>query len=97
VEENLQVPRKLLLDILGVLESRGAVTKVTTDLYFSRGALDKVKALLIAHLEAHSEMAAATFRDILGTSRKFVIPLLEYFDRSGLTLRVGDVRKLRRR
>lgn len=97
VEEKLRVPRKLLLDILGVLESRGAMTKVATDLYFSRSALDRAKALLTAHLEAHGEIAAATFRDILGTSRKFVIPLLEHFDKSGLTLRVGDVRKLRKK
>jgi len=97
VEEKLRVPRKLLLDILRVLESREVVTKVTTDLYFSRNAVDKTKALLVSHLEAQGEITAATFRNILGTSRKFVIPLLEYFDKSGLTLRVGDVRKLRKK
>ena len=42
------------------------------------------------------EIAAATFRDLLGISRKTAIPLLEYFDRTGLTLRIGDVRKLRK-
>ncbi len=97
LEEKLKVPRKLLVDILGVLESRGAVAKVASDLYFSSASLNRARGLLIAHLERQGEIAAATFRDLLKTSRKFVIPLLEYFDKSGLTLRVGDVRRLRKR
>jgi hypothetical protein len=38
---------------------------------------------------------AAAFRDLIGTSRKFSIALLTYFDRTGFTLRVGDIRRLR--
>ncbi|MCS6949915.1 MAG: SelB C-terminal domain-containing protein, partial [bacterium] len=34
------------------------------------------------------------FRDLTGSSRKFVVPLLEYFDSVRLTRRVGDVRVL---
>jgi selenocysteine-specific elongation factor len=37
----------------------------------------------------------ATFRDALGTSRRFALPLLEYFDGRGLTRRQGDYRVLR--
>lgn len=97
LEEKLRVPRKLLLDLLGVLESRGKVVKVSTDLYVGSDILEKAKVALTAHLTAHGEITAATFRDLLGISRKTAIPLLEYFDRAGLTLRVGDVRKLRKK
>ena len=97
LEERLRVPRKLLSDLLGVLESRGQAVKVTTDLYFSSAALEKAKAALTTQLTARGEISAAAFRDLLGISRKTAIPLLEYFDRTGLTLRVGDVRKLRRK
>jgi selenocysteine-specific elongation factor len=97
LEEKLRVPRKLLLDLLGVLESRGKVVKISTDLYFSSTVLEKARATLTSHLTAHGEITAAVFRDLLGISRKTAIPLLEYFDRTGLTLRVGDVRKLRRK
>jgi selenocysteine-specific elongation factor len=97
LEEKLQVPRKMLVDLLNVLESRKAVVKVTTDLYFSALMLDKAKSALTNYLATHGEIPAATFRDLLGISRKTAIPLLEYFDRTGLTLRVGDVRKLRKR
>jgi selenocysteine-specific elongation factor len=40
-------------------------------------------------------MNAAAFRDLIGSSRKYTIPLLEYFDRVGLTIRMGDIRKLK--
>jgi len=40
-------------------------------------------------------MTAAAFRDLIGSSRKYTIPLLEYFDREGLTIRIGDIRKLK--
>jgi selenocysteine-specific elongation factor len=39
----------------------------------------------------------AQFRDLVGTSRKYAVPLLEWFDASGVTIRNGDVRVLRER
>jgi selenocysteine-specific elongation factor len=38
-------------------------------------------------------MTVAEFRDILGTTRKYALPILEYLDSNKITLRVGDVRK----
>ncbi|MGE0820803.1 MAG: selenocysteine-specific translation elongation factor [Candidatus Binatia bacterium] len=96
VEQKLKIPRKSLIDLLNVMESRGAVVKVTPDLYLESKALDKAKTALVKHLTTRDEVTAAEFRDLLGVSRKTAIPLLEYFDRTGLTLRVGDVRKLRK-
>jgi len=41
-------------------------------------------------------MGMQEFKDISGVSRKYSVPLLEHFDRTGLTLRVGDQRVLRK-
>src|SRR5205823_4859244 len=76
LEERLRVPRKLLSDLLGVLEW-GKAVKVTTDLYFSSIALEKAKAALTTQLTTRGEISAAAFRDLLGISRKTAIPLLE--------------------
>ncbi|HSK30550.1 MAG TPA: SelB C-terminal domain-containing protein, partial [Candidatus Limnocylindria bacterium] len=46
-------------------------------------------------LSEKGEMTAASFRDLIGSTRKYTIPLLEYFDRDGLTIRIGDVRRLK--
>ena len=96
LEEELQLPRKRLNDFLAVLESQKAIVKVTPDFYLGAPILDTAQATLIGYLTANGEISAAIFRDRLGISRKTAIPLLEYFDRSGLTVRVGDVRKLRK-
>jgi selenocysteine-specific elongation factor len=97
LESKLSLPRKGLLDLLAVLESQGKVAKVATELYFESTALEKAKTALLSHLTTHEDIGAAGFRDLLGVSRKTAIPLLEYFDRTGVTLRIGDVRKLRKR
>jgi selenocysteine-specific elongation factor len=41
-------------------------------------------------------MTVAEARDLLATSRKYVLPLLEHLDATGVTLREGDYRRLRR-
>jgi selenocysteine-specific elongation factor len=86
-----------LRTVLGALEREGKVVKIATDLYFGRGALDEARSRLTAHLRDHPEITAAVYRDLLGASRKFAIALLDYFDHSGVTTRVGDVRRLRAR
>ena len=47
-------------------------------------------------LDHHRDITAAVFRDLIGASRKFAIAVLDWCDRTGVTVRVGDLRKLRR-
>jgi selenocysteine-specific elongation factor len=95
VEAALGVARLRLPAILQQLEREGRVAKIVEGLYFAREPLERARTLLRTHVAAHGEISAATFRDLLGASRKFSISLLDYFDRTGFTLRVGDIRKLR--
>ena len=71
----------------------GLPTEMLADIL--RGAADTAKDRLIEHLATHPEITAATFRDLLGASRKFAIALLDHFDHTGVTTRVGDTRRLR--
>ncbi|MGC2495970.1 selenocysteine-specific translation elongation factor [Candidatus Binatus sp.] len=84
-----------LRTVLVAMERQGLIVKIATDLYFSRAAADTARALLIEHLKTHNEITAAVFRDLLGASRKFAIALLDHFDHTGVTTRVGDTRRLR--
>jgi len=95
IESALGVARPRLAVILRQLEREGRVAKIGEGLYFARAPLEQARTLLREHVQAHGEISAATFRDRLGASRKFSIALLDYFDRTGFTLRVGDIRKLR--
>jgi len=76
-----------------VLEERGVLVRVTDSLLYHRAALDAITAMLDAFLRTHDVMTMADFKDMAGISRKYSVPLLEYFDRKGLTARAGDVRK----
>ena len=83
-------------EILAELERGGHVARGAPDLYFAPAAVDRARDLIRTHVAQHGEITAAAFRDRINASRKFSIALLNYFDRTGFTLRVGDVRKLRR-
>ncbi len=84
-----------LRSVLSALEREGKVVKIATDLYFARTSFDAARAHLTDYLQKHPEITAGAYRDLLGASRKFAIALLDYFDHSGVTIRVGDARKLR--
>ncbi len=72
------------------------VIKVGDDLY--RGEqIATARARLEASLHASGSLTMAQFRDLIGTSRKYAVPLLEWFDSNGVTIRNGDVRVLRMR
>lgn len=93
---NLGLPEKLLLGHLNLLAQEKKAVKVKSDIFHSPAAIDTVRARLIEFLKIHGEISPIEFREITGLSRKFMIPLLEYFDQEKLTIRVGDKRVLRR-
>ena len=95
MEKVLRVERPKLNEVIRVMERQEQIVRVTTELYYLKDSIDRIKADLYSYFENHEEMSAATFRDILQSSRKYTIPVLEYFDRTGVTMRVGDVRRLK--
>jgi selenocysteine-specific elongation factor len=88
--------RKEFEKTLDALVKGGAVLRVK-DLFFDPGATGALKEKLVAHLERKGEITVPEFKDLSGgLSRKYVIPLLEHFDMSKVTLRIGDKRVLRK-
>ncbi len=79
-------------NINDLLVSEGVLVKIKDDLYFYRHAVEELEARLKAFLREHGEMSTSQFKELTGVSRKFMIPLGEYFDRKKITLRVGDKR-----
>ena len=88
-------PNHLLKEVLVIMERESELVKVTEDLYFHKPALEKIKETLISLLAKKGEIDTPAFKDLTGLSRKFSIPLLEYFDKIKVTMRVGDKRILR--
>ena len=84
-------------EVLEVMVKEGILLKVKEDLYFHKDAVDELAAKLTAFLEEHGEITTPQFKEMTGTSRKYTIPLIEYFDASHVTVRVGDSRVLRKK
>ena len=83
-------------DVLLVLLNEKKLIKVKDDLYFWPEAIEALKGRVVDYLKENKEMAAPQFKELTGgVSRKYLIPLLEYFDSINLTIRVGDTRQLR--
>jgi selenocysteine-specific elongation factor len=96
VATELRVSENELKPVLQVLTKEGTLIKVKEDLYFHRQALEELEQRTILHLQQNKELTPAQFKDISQVSRKFAIPLLEYFDGKKLTMRIGDKRVLRK-
>jgi len=82
-------------DLLKLLADEGRTVRINDSLHLDRDMVEKVRSDLKRHLERNKEITMAEFRDIAKTSRKFAVPLMEYFDSQKLTQRVGDKRVLR--
>ena len=74
-------------DLLRLLEREGRVVAVEPDRYYAAASVDALVERLRANMVAGREYAPAELRDLLGFSRKFLIPFLEYCDRRGFTAR----------
>ena len=89
-------PEPLVRTTLARLARRGELHQVVKDLYYPPDTLRRLAALARAVGAAHDGVVlAAEFRDATGLGRKRAIQILEYFDRIGLTRRIGDEHRLR--
>jgi len=86
--------RQMLSDLLSIAEKQGGAVRVSPELYFSPGAIKDIELRLRESIKPEG-ITVSEFRTLIGTSRKYALPLLEYFDRIKVTARVGDVRRLR--
>jgi len=81
--------------LLQYLVVDGRVVRVNEDTAFARSAYDDAVRRLRRHLIEHRTLTVAAARDLLGSSRRYVLPLLEWLDAQKITRRVGDDRILR--
>ncbi|MFZ2448750.1 MAG: selenocysteine-specific translation elongation factor [Syntrophobacteraceae bacterium] len=82
-------------EVLEWMLAKGILIKTKDDIYFHAATLNEFQRRLVAWLREHGEISTTQFKEMTQASRKYTIPLLEYFDAQKLTIRVGDVRKLR--
>ena len=93
----LKLPEKRLRAALELLVDRGDVHRVNPEIHLARQDFERAREAVMENCRQHGSLDIPSLRDALGTSRKYLIPLLEHFDALGITLRQGANRVLRRR
>jgi selenocysteine-specific elongation factor len=97
VMEKFSDRRSRAADVIGVMLKEGTLIKISEDLYFHRHVLQRLREDYRALILKDGKATPTTFKELTGLSRKFIIPLMEYFDAAKLTIRAGDHRILRER
>jgi selenocysteine-specific elongation factor len=81
--------------VLGLLVDKGAVASLKDGVLLHRESVEEAKKLIGQAIREKGAIEAAQVRDLIGTTRKYVIPLLEHLDDIGFTVRVENRRVLR--
>jgi len=81
-------------EVLVVLISRGELVQVSSDVLFRAETIRQAERELRRFITQHKSITVAQARDLFRSSRKYVLNLLEYLDRQGVTRREGDARVL---
>jgi selenocysteine-specific elongation factor len=93
--EQLGTDEKEVQAILSLLTNEGHVVKLKEGVYFHQEPLHELRGQLIAFLKEKGKISTQDFKSLTNASRKYTIPLAEYFDAIKVTVRVGDDRVLR--
>jgi len=97
LKKSFDIETSLAKDVLMLLMDEGMIVKAKEDLYFDAQAVKDLQKRLVDFLKNHGEISTPQFKEMTGVSRKYLIPLIEYFDAQNVTIRIGDIRKLRNR
>ena len=82
-------------ELFQVLIEGKRLVRIKESLFFHAQALETIQEKLVTLLRERKDIGPADIKDLLGISRKYAIPLLEYFDGRRVTMRVGERRVLR--
>ncbi len=82
-------------DLYAALVNSDEFVPVSPEVVFRKGDYEQLRARIVRFLEQNNTITVAQARDLLDTSRRYVLAVLEYFDSTGLTIRDGDFRRLR--
>ena len=92
-----EVEAEVGVEVLGALLEQGVLVKLggsADAVLFLRETYDEAIDRLVSYLREHEIITAAQARDLLGTTRKYILPLLEHLDERHITRRLGDQRVL---
>ena len=77
-----------------MLASKGELVKLDEDFYILKDVLEKGKEMIRKAVSTSGPLKLGQISELFGSSRKYVVPIMEYLDKIGFTKRNGDFREL---
>lgn len=97
MEKFAEYPESLVKEVVQLQLRDGNLVKISETLYYAKDVIEILSNQLVDYIAKEGEIDAPGMKNLTGLTRKFSIPILEYFDRIKLTMRVGDKRILRKK
>lgn len=94
LKNELDAKSELIEELFDLLIREDILKRIDAEIYFHHQALAEAEDKLKEFLQSHQQITIGEYRDLLDSSRKYILPLLNYFDQEGITKRVGDKRVL---
>ena len=94
IEAGARIPAEAVRKVIRLLVEEGEITRLEPGLVMHHSAIEAATAQLRTYLKEHGEATAGDLKTVLGTTRKYAVPLLEHLDKIGVTRRKGDKRTL---
>ncbi len=91
----MKLPPQKMETSIKILLEHSRLVKVPEGLLFHREAVEKAREILTTFIQKEGKLESVKFKYLLNTSRKYALPLLDHFDRIGLTLRINNTRYLK--
>jgi selenocysteine-specific elongation factor len=95
IAQKTAVKQDKIEKLIKILREHGRLVEVEKGILFHADAVARARELLIAHIQQEGRLESVQFKYLLDTTRKFALPLLDYFDRAGLLRRSGNTRFLK--
>ncbi|MFZ5965764.1 MAG: selenocysteine-specific translation elongation factor [Bacillota bacterium] len=80
--------------VFSAMVEMSKIVKISEEIYIHQDYLHKAVEMIKNYLQENKEITLSQFRDLIGTTRKYALPLLEYLDQNKITKRIEDKRVL---
>ena len=87
------MPQNEVQSIINILVKNQKLINISRDIFIEMTNWEELLSFLRNYFEHQKEMPVASLKEFINTTRKYAIPIFEYLDSQGYTLRAGDVRK----
>ena len=91
----MSIDSKKIIDLLYILLDKGLVVRVSNDIWINNDNIQELKNKIILKFKKNKEFTVSDIKNMAGISRKYAIPILEFFDKENFTFRLNNFRKLK--